>query len=81
MVALAVTSNWIDRGFMFNEMTGVLGKYRRKGIAISVKLLGIKYALVLGAKVIYTSRDFENHHAIRLNRKLGFVDTDWESLR
>lgn len=79
-VGLTVTSNWSRKGFVFNEMTGVLRNYRRKGIAIGMKILGIRFAKSTGAKTIYTSHHPENFQAIGLNRRLGFVDTDWDSL-
>ena len=79
-IGLSVISNWSHKGFVFNEMTGVLRDYRRKGIAITMKILGIRFAKSTDAKVIYTSHHHENYQAIELNKRLGFVDTDWDSL-
>jgi len=35
--------------FVFNEMTGVLPAYRRRGIALALKLLVIRFARAVGA--------------------------------
>ncbi len=77
---MAASSNWSHKGFVFNEMTGVLRDYRRRGIALAMKLLGIRFARDCGVETIYTLHDFENESAIGMNRRLGFVDTDWQSL-
>lgn len=77
-VGLAVTSDWRARGFCFNEMTGVLRAYRRQGVATAMKLLGIRFARGCGVGRIYTIQHLENVHAIEMNRRLGFVDTDWD---
>lgn len=75
-VGLSATSNWQERDFAFNEMTGVVREYRRQGIATALKLLGIRYAKSLGVSAIYTIHDFENNAAIEMNKQLGYVDAD-----
>ena len=79
-VGLAVSSDWSAKGFVFNEMTGVVRDYRRRGAATAMKLLGLRYARSRGVDTVYTIHDAENDPAIRMNRRLGFVDTDWERL-
>lgn len=78
-VGFTVLSDWSEKGFVFNEMTGVLPDYRRRGVATAIKLLGIRFAIGLGAKTIFTLHHAKNTSAIEMNRHLGFVDTDWET--
>lgn len=73
-VGLSATSNWSQKDFAFNEMTGVVRDYRRRGIALALKLYGIRYARGLGVSKICTFHDFENVAAIEMNRRLGYVD-------
>ena len=79
-VGLSISSNWDSKGFFFNEMTGVLPDYRRRGIATAMKLLGIRFAISCGVETIYTIHDLANDPAIQMNRQLGFVDTNWDKL-
>ena len=79
-VGMSALSDWRDRGFAFAEMTGVLRQYRRRGLAIAMKILTIRFARTLGVDRILTFQDAENAAPIALNRSLGFVPTEWESL-
>lgn len=79
-IGMAASADWSDKGFVFNDMTGLLRDYRGRGIATAMKLHGIRYAVSRGVDTIYTIHDAENENAIQMNRRLGFVDTDWESL-
>ena len=79
-IGLSVTSNWSQKGFVFAEMTGVLREYRRKGVALAMKIHGIRFAKSVGAEFVYATHGSDNHKAIGMNRSLGFVDTEWESL-
>ncbi len=79
-VGLTANSNWKQRGFVFNEMTGVLRHYRRKGIALALKLHGIRYAKRLPVQLAFTLHDAENVAPIQMNRKIGYVDTEWNDL-
>ncbi|MBO6703182.1 MAG: GNAT family N-acetyltransferase [Pseudomonadales bacterium] len=73
-VGMTATSNHQDRGFAFNEMTGVLRDFRRMGIAVSLKILSIGYAKQLPVKRVYTIHDFENTAAIDMNKRLGYKE-------
>ena len=52
--------------------TGVLRPYRRQGIALALKLRGIRYAKDRGARFLITHNDSLNEPILALNRKLGF---------
>ena len=75
-VGLSATSIHGDRGFAFNEMTGVIRDYRRQGLALALKLLGIRHIRSLGLKWIYTIHDVENESAIQMNKRLGYKDAE-----
>lgn len=79
-IGMSANSNWQQHNFIFNEMTGVLKGYRRQGIALALKLLGIKYAQSIGVDYAYTIHDAENSAPIELNRRLGYIDAEWEKL-
>ncbi len=79
-IGLAVNSNWSHKGFLFSEMTGVLREHRGKNIGLVMKIHGIRAAIRTGAKVIYTVTTSDNVGAIGMNRRLGFVFTDWDTL-
>ena len=53
-------------------MTGVIGKYRGKGIATFLKLNTIRYAHDHGKLEIRTVNDAVNAAVLALNAKLGF---------
>lgn len=74
-IGMCATSNHSDKGFCLNEMTGVTKVYRRRGIALALKLMGIRYAKGVGAQKVYTIQDTQNSSAIAMNRKLGYVDS------
>jgi len=57
-------------------MTGVLRQYCRRGIALALKLLGIRFAKDCNVSTTDTIHDFENVAAIEMNRRLGYVDTE-----
>lgn len=73
-VGLCATSDWSRSGFAFNEMTGVVRSHRRRGIALALKVLGVRFARTLGVSAVRTVHDAENHAAIAMNRRLGYVD-------
>lgn len=58
---------------MWVMMTGVEREYRGRGIALALKLLGMRYARRSGARYIRTNNDSENAPILAVNRKLGFV--------
>ena len=55
------------------EFTGVLGEFRRQGIAMALKLKTIEYAKAHSIKKIKTWNDSTNHGMLAINDALGFV--------
>lgn len=54
--------------------TGVASKYRRRKLALGVKVLALRYARdVLQADMVYTDNNAQNFPIIALNRQLGYV--------
>jgi GNAT superfamily N-acetyltransferase len=63
-----------DDGAVFNAFTGTDPEYRNRGIALALKLLGIRYARERGATYFLTGNDSMNGPMLHINReKLGFV--------
>jgi RimJ/RimL family protein N-acetyltransferase len=58
---------------MFNGLTGVHRDTRRRGIALALKLLTIRRAKALGARVITTNNDERNAAMLAINRRLGYI--------
>ncbi|MXW04734.1 MAG: GNAT family N-acetyltransferase [Gemmatimonadetes bacterium] len=57
----------------FNVHTGVIRSYRRRRIALALKLAAIRYARSQGARSLSTHNDSTNSPMLVLNRKLGYV--------
>ena len=57
----------------FNVHTGVIRSYRRRRIALVLKLAAIRYARAQGARTICTHNDSMNGPMLALNRNLGYV--------
>ena len=57
----------------FNVHTGVIRSYRRRRIALALKLAAIRYARAQGARSISTHNDSMNGPMLALNRRLGYV--------
>jgi hypothetical protein len=75
---LAATSDHRSSGFVFNEMTGVKAAYRGRGISIAMKTVGIEFADLCGVDKIRTLHHPANTAAIEMNRRLGYVDAEWD---
>jgi GNAT superfamily N-acetyltransferase len=58
---------------MYQALTGILRDYRRKGIALALKLQGIRYAITKGFQYVRTNNDTVNVGMLAINRDLGFV--------
>jgi GNAT superfamily N-acetyltransferase len=56
-----------------NELTGVTRAYRRRGIALALKLRTIAYAKAHGCPVIRTWNASTNGVILSINDRLGFV--------
>ncbi|HWI52733.1 MAG TPA: GNAT family N-acetyltransferase [Symbiobacteriaceae bacterium] len=57
---------------LYNRMTGVVGGYRGRKIALALKLLAIEAAGRHGFAKLTTNNDSENAPMLAINRKLGY---------
>lgn len=55
------------------ELTGVLREYRRRGIALALKVRGIRFAQVAGYREIRVMNDPTNTGMMAINQQLGFL--------
>jgi GNAT superfamily N-acetyltransferase len=58
---------------LYQALTAVHRDYRRRGIALALKLQGIRYARTKGFQSIRTNNDTVNTGMLAINRMLGFV--------
>jgi len=66
-------SNFVDTPpSLYNELTGVRQDYRNRGLAKSLKLMGIKYAIEHEYSEIWTVNEVTNKAILSLNKSLGF---------
>jgi RimJ/RimL family protein N-acetyltransferase len=63
---------WTDGPRLLTAMTGVRRSHRGVGLALALKLCGIRYAKDHGDKEIMTMNDAPNTAMIGINEKLGF---------
>ena len=71
-VGMAAVGYFEHTRSMYNMITGTERAYRRRGIALALKLLSIRCARSYGAKYIRTHNDSENAPMLAVNRKLGY---------
>ena len=60
-------------GYLYIEFTGTRPKFRRRGIATALKVLGMQWAKDKGFQSIGTTNDAANIDMISINQKLGFI--------
>ena len=72
---VGLSSLWRTRmdNELFTGLTGVKRAYRRRGIALALKLRGLAYAGVGGHPTIRTRNATTNAGMLALNQRLGFV--------
>jgi GNAT superfamily N-acetyltransferase len=71
-IGLSAATHHQHEGFVFNEMTGVVREYRRRGLAIALKLLVVRFARSVGVEWVRTFNDAENKAMMGVNRRLGY---------
>ncbi|MEQ1698696.1 MAG: GNAT family N-acetyltransferase [Ilumatobacteraceae bacterium] len=76
-VGLAGSADHRGRGYLFNEITGVVRSHRRRGIALALKLHGMDYVRRSGVRIVRTVHHPANTAIIALNRQLGYTDATW----
>ncbi|MFG2296253.1 GNAT family N-acetyltransferase [Streptomyces sp. NPDC048603] len=74
---LSMSSDRRSEGFVFVEMTGVRRDYRGRGISLAMKTYGMGFAHLCRVNTIRTVHHPGNTTAIAMNRRLGYVDADW----
>jgi GNAT superfamily N-acetyltransferase len=62
-----------DKDHLNTDDTGVHRDYRRRGIALTLKLHGINWAKERGYKTIRTTNESTNQRMLKINERLGFV--------
>lgn len=58
---------------LYQLLTGVRREYRRRGIAMALKLRSIEHAQTKAIKTIITNNDPQNRDMLALNERLGYV--------
>ncbi|MGB8860743.1 MAG: GNAT family N-acetyltransferase [Ilumatobacteraceae bacterium] len=76
-VGLAGAADHRERGYLFNEITGVVRSHRRRGIALALKVHVMPYVERSGVTIVRTVHHPANTAIIALNRRLGYTDADW----
>ena len=62
----------LQRGLAYNQLTATLPAYRRRGLALLVKLATARWAAANGIERILTQSDRENSRMLALNDSLGY---------
>lgn len=70
---LGMSSLWSYEAYLETEFTGVLPEYRGRGVAVLMKLLGVRYARQRGFSEVRTTNDVRNSAMRWLNQQFGFV--------
>jgi len=67
-----------DSDKMYTGFTGVVPEHRGNGLAYAMKVKGIEYCIMQGAKSLKTENDTRNAPMLAVNRKLGFKEEQGE---
>jgi GNAT superfamily N-acetyltransferase len=71
-VSLAFLTVDPGRRLAYNQMTATLPEYRRRGLALLVKLAGAQWAAESGIERLLTENDAENLGMLAINDRLGY---------
>lgn len=69
----ALWTSQTDPSFLYTGLTGVRRAYRRRGIALALKLRAIAYAKRQGIQTLKTWNESNNRAMLSINEALGFV--------
>jgi GNAT superfamily N-acetyltransferase len=61
-----------ERRIAYNQMTATLPEYRRRGLALTVKLAAARWAAEAGIERLLTENDTENVGMLAINERLGY---------
>jgi GNAT superfamily N-acetyltransferase len=61
-----------ERRVAYNQMTATLPDYRRRGLALMVKLAAARWAAGAGIERLLTENDTENVGMLKINERLGY---------
>jgi mycothiol synthase len=71
-VSLAFLSVDPERKLAYNQMTATLPEYRRRGLALLVKLAAVRWAAEAGIDRLLTENDVDNVGMLAINDRLGY---------
>ena len=71
-VSLALVSVDPERKLAYNQMTATLPEYRRRGLALLVKLAAARWAAEAGIERLLTENDVDNVGMLAINERLGY---------
>jgi GNAT superfamily N-acetyltransferase len=71
-VSLAFLAVDPSRKLAYNQMTATLPEFRRRGLALAVKLAAARWAQAHGFERILTENDAENTGMLAVNQRLGY---------
>lgn len=72
---VGMSNLWVSQASkdLYTGLTGVRREHRHKGIALALKIRGIRYAKEHGHPVIKTWNETRNRPILEINERLGFV--------
>ena len=71
-VSLAFLAVDPSRRLAYNQMTATLPQFKRRGLALAVKVASARWAQANGFEWILTENDAENHGMLAVNDRLGY---------